>query len=46
VEQRARQALAISDRCYILDSGKVVISDAAETLLADDRMAELYLGEH
>jgi branched-chain amino acid transport system ATP-binding protein len=46
VEQRARQALAISDRGYILDSGKVVISDAAETLLADDRMAELYLGEH
>lgn len=46
VEQRARQALAISDRGYILDSGKVVIEDAADTLLSDERMADLYLGEH
>lgn len=46
VEQRARQALAISDRGYILDSGRVVISDTAERLLADERMAELYLGDH
>lgn len=46
VEQRARQALAVSDRGYILDSGQVVITDAAETLLSDTRMAELYLGDH
>jgi branched-chain amino acid transport system ATP-binding protein len=46
VEQRARQALAISDRGYILDSGRVVIADAADRLLADERMAELYLGDH
>ena len=46
VEQRARQALAISDRGYILDSGEVVITDTAEKLLSDTRMAELYLGEH
>lgn len=46
VEQRARQALTISDRGYILDSGKVVIADDAKTLLSDSRMAELYLGEH
>lgn len=45
VEQRARQALAISDRGYILDGGRVVIGDAADRLLADDRMANLYLGE-
>lgn len=45
VEQRARQALAISSRGYILDSGKVVIADAADRLLADERMADLYLGE-
>jgi branched-chain amino acid transport system ATP-binding protein len=45
VEQRARQALAISDRGYILDSGTVVIVDTAERLLADERMAELYLGK-
>ncbi|WP_029007800.1 ABC transporter ATP-binding protein [Azospirillum halopraeferens] len=46
VEQRARQALAISDRGYILDSGRVVIEDRADRLLADERMADLYLGEH
>ncbi|MCB1492388.1 MAG: ABC transporter ATP-binding protein [Rhodobiaceae bacterium] len=44
VEQRARQALAISDRGYIMDSGKVVLSGKADDLLADERMAELYLG--
>ena len=44
VEQRARQALAISDRGYILDAGRVVLTDRAERLLADERMAELYLG--
>ncbi|MEO6363278.1 MAG: ABC transporter ATP-binding protein [Caldimonas sp.] len=44
VEQRARQALAISDRGYILDQGKVVLSGSGADLLADDRMARLYLG--
>lgn len=44
VEQRARQALAISDRGYILDQGKVVLSGVGTDLLADDRMAKLYLG--
>ncbi len=44
VEQRARQALQISDRGYILDQGRVVLDDEAQALLADDRMAELYLG--
>jgi branched-chain amino acid transport system ATP-binding protein len=44
VEQRARQALAISDRGCILDQGRVVLSGPARELLADDRMAKLYLG--
>ena len=44
VEQRARQALAISDRGYIMDNGSVVLSGPAKDLLADERMAELYLG--
>jgi len=44
VEQRARQALAISDKGYILDQGRVVLSGPASELLADERMAELYLG--
>ncbi|WP_375458947.1 ABC transporter ATP-binding protein [uncultured Enterovirga sp.] len=45
VEQRARQALAISDRGCILDGGKVVMASEAATLLTDGRAAELYLGQ-
>lgn len=44
VEQRARQSLAISNRGCILDGGLVALDGAAETLLADERAAELYLG--
>jgi neutral amino acid transport system ATP-binding protein len=44
VEQRARQALAVSDRGCILDQGRVVLGGPAGRLLADDRMAKLYLG--
>lgn len=44
VEQRARQSLAISTRGYILDSGRIVMGGRAADLLADARMADLYLG--
>jgi ABC-type branched-subunit amino acid transport system ATPase component len=44
VEQRARQSLAISDRGCILDGGRVALAGEAESLLADERAAELYLG--
>ncbi|MBV2182126.1 MAG: ABC transporter ATP-binding protein [Castellaniella sp.] len=44
VEQRARQSLEISDRGYILDQGRVVLSGCAADLLSDPGMTELYLG--
>jgi ABC-type branched-subunit amino acid transport system ATPase component len=44
VEQRARQSLAVSDRGFILDGGRVALSGTAQELLADARAAELYLG--
>jgi ABC-type branched-subunit amino acid transport system ATPase component len=44
VEQRARQALAISHRGCILDGGKVALAGDAASLLHDERAAELYLG--
>jgi len=44
VEQRARQALAISDYGHILDQGRVVMHGRAAELLGDERMAQLYLG--
>ena len=44
VEQRARQSLEISDRGYILDSGRIVLHGAARELLGNDQMAKHYLG--
>lgn len=44
VEQRARQALAISQRGYILDQGRCVLSGISSDLLADAQMTQLYLG--
>jgi ABC-type branched-subunit amino acid transport system ATPase component len=46
IEQRARQALAISHRGAIMDGGKVAMEGGAATLLADERAANLYLGHH
>ena len=44
VEQRARDALAVSHRGYILDQGRVALEGPAATLLDDPRAMELYLG--
>jgi branched-chain amino acid transport system ATP-binding protein len=44
VEQRARQALAVSDRGCILDGGRVAMLGSAATLLEDEAAASLYLG--
>lgn len=44
VEQNAMEALHISDRAYVLALGKVALTGAAEQLLNDPRMRELYLG--
>lgn len=46
VEQRARQALQISQHGYILDQGCCVLSGPAADLLGDERMTRLYLGAH
>lgn len=46
VEQRARQALTISQQGYILDQGRCVLHGTAQGLLDDPRMAQLYLGNH
>lgn len=45
IEQRARQALAVAHRGIILDGGKVAMEGPAKDLLADDRAAQLYLGQ-
>lgn len=44
VEQNASAALAIADRGYVLETGRVVHSGAASALLDDPRVATAYLG--
>jgi len=44
VEQNARQALAVSDRGYVLDMGENRFEGSGEELLESDEVAELYLG--
>lgn len=44
VEQNAKAALGIADRGYVLETGRVVLSADAETLLADEAVQKAYLG--
>lgn len=44
VEQRAREALTISDRAYVMAGGRVVLADRADTLLARPDIGEVFLG--
>jgi neutral amino acid transport system ATP-binding protein len=43
VEQNARAALALSHRGYVLDLGRIAFEGLGSQLLADPRLAELYL---
>lgn len=45
VEQNARAALKLADRGYVLETGRVVMSDSGAKLLASDRVREAYLGD-
>ncbi|TPE51900.1 ABC transporter ATP-binding protein [Amaricoccus solimangrovi] len=44
VEQNAFGALRVADRGYVLETGRVTMSGAAEELIADPRIREAYLG--
>ncbi len=43
-EQNARAALAVADRGYVIESGRVTLSGPARTLLESPEVAERYLG--
>jgi branched-chain amino acid transport system ATP-binding protein len=45
VEQNAHGALALADRAYVMDGGRITLSGEARALLADPRVREAYLGE-
>jgi branched-chain amino acid transport system ATP-binding protein len=44
VEQNASMALSLADRGYVLQTGKIVLSDTAKNLLTNDLVRQAYLG--
>lgn len=46
VEQNAQMALAIADRAYVLETGKIVMQGIGDDLLQDSSVIEAYLGGH
>lgn len=44
VEQNVRRSLEISDRAYVLENGRVVMSGAASELLENENIKKAYLG--
>ena len=44
VEQNAKRALAIADRAYVLETGRITLSGTGEELANDERVRKAYLG--
>ncbi len=44
VEQNAKLALEVSDRGYVMESGKIILTDSAAVLLKDPKVQHAYLG--
>lgn len=44
VEQNARMALAIADRAYVLETGKITLEGTGAELASDERVRKAYLG--
>ena len=44
VEQNARAALAVADRGYVLETGRIILEGMAEDLLANREVQRAYLG--
>jgi branched-chain amino acid transport system ATP-binding protein len=44
VEQNVKQTLAMCNRAYVLENGKIVLEGAGKTLMDNDHVKEAYLG--
>jgi branched-chain amino acid transport system ATP-binding protein len=44
VEQNARKALQVANRCYILETGRVVLQGSSESLRSNPQVEQFYLG--
>ena len=45
VEQNALMALAVANRGYVIQTGKIVLTDAAAGLMRNEMVRKAYLGE-
>lgn len=45
VEQNAHMALSISDTGYVMETGRIVLTDKASALLQNEKVKKAYLGE-
>jgi ABC-type branched-subunit amino acid transport system ATPase component len=44
VDQNARAALAVADRGYAMETGRIVLEDAAADLLRNPKVQQAYMG--
>ncbi|MGW8311710.1 MAG: ABC transporter ATP-binding protein [Desulfuromonadales bacterium] len=44
VEQNANQALKLANRGYVMENGRITLSDTAENLLSNEQVKKAYLG--
>ena len=45
VEQNAKKALAIANRAYVLETGRIILDGDAKQLMNDEQVKKAYLGE-
>jgi branched-chain amino acid transport system ATP-binding protein len=45
VEQNVTAALEISDRVYVLETGRIVLSGTAQEMMADKGVQQAFLGQ-
>jgi len=45
VEQNARMALQVASRGYVIQTGKVVLDDSADSLNENEMVRKVYMGE-
>ena len=45
VEQNAQIALRTAHRGYVMETGRIILSDSAAALLQNDQVRKAYLGE-
>jgi branched-chain amino acid transport system ATP-binding protein len=44
VEQNVKQTLAICDRAYVIENGRIVMEGRGKDLLEDENVKKAYLG--